>query len=77
MAKELLEEKLNYIEMYVQGCRALMVGKNVRFSCGAMIRTLLEIEDAAHSVFPYLDRTKNAKQRMAERYTLLREAGWL
>jgi hypothetical protein len=74
--KELLEEKLSYIETYIQGCRALIAGKSERLSCGAMLRTLFEIEEAARSVLPDLDMTKSSKQRMEERFVLLQKAGW-
>jgi len=75
-SKELLEEKLSYIEMYVQDCRALIVGKSERLSCGVMLRALFEIEEAARSIVPDLDMTKSSKQRAEERYILLRKAGW-
>jgi hypothetical protein len=75
-SKELLEEKLNYIETYIRGCRALMVGKSERLSCGVMLRALFEIEEAARSIVPDLDMTKSSEQRAEERYILLRKAGW-
>ncbi|RZK33805.1 MAG: hypothetical protein EOO61_14660 [Hymenobacter sp.] len=75
-SKELLEDKLIYIENYIQDCRALMVGKSERLSCGVMLRALFEIEEAARSIIPDLDMTKSSKQRAEERYILLRKAGW-
>ena len=74
--KELLEEKLSYIENYIQDCRSLIAGKNERLSCGVMLRALFEIEEAARSIVPGLDMAKSSKQRAEERFVLLQKAGW-
>lgn len=74
--KEVLEEKLSYIETYIQVCRELIAGKSERVSCGTMLRTLFEIEEAARSILPDLDITKSSKQRAEERFVLLQKAGW-
>jgi hypothetical protein len=74
--KEILEEKLSSIETYIQGCRELIRGKSERLSCGVLLRTLFEIEEAARSILPDLDMARSPKQRGEERYALLQKAGW-
>jgi len=72
----LLEEKLSRIETQIQGCRLIIEGRSERYSCGAMLRSLFEIEEAARSVIPGQQLTTTAKEREEERYALLRKIGW-
>jgi hypothetical protein len=71
---EVLEEKLNWIEQYLQGCRALMAGESPQVKKGMLLRALFEIEDAARIVRPKPEAS--IKQRTDEQFGLLREAGW-